>query len=60
MPLHLVSALLGHSNIATTSTYLNATKTGLHDAMKRIDAQREAQAQPMPEHVQSGHSVVVN
>jgi hypothetical protein len=28
----------GHANIAQTSTYLNATKVGLQDAMRRLDA----------------------
>ena len=49
MPLHLVAALLGHSNISTTSVYLNATRVGLHDAMKAIDKRRQDDdPQPMP------------
>jgi hypothetical protein len=32
--------MLGHANIAQTSTYLNATKVGLQDAMRRLDASR--------------------
>jgi integrase len=39
-PLHSVSHMLGHANIAQTSTYLNATKVGLQDAMRRLDASR--------------------
>jgi hypothetical protein len=38
--LHNVSTMLGHANIAQTSTYLNATKVGLQDAMRRLDASR--------------------
>jgi integrase len=38
--LHNVSMMLGHSNIAQTSTYLNANKVGLRDAMRRLDASR--------------------
>lgn len=38
--LHNVSHMLGHANIAQTSTYLNATKVGLQDAMRRLDASR--------------------
>jgi integrase len=38
--LHNVSMMLGHSNIAQTSTYLNANKVGLQDAMRRLDASR--------------------
>jgi integrase len=36
-PLHHVQAMLGHANLSQTSTYLNATKTGLHDSMKRFE-----------------------
>jgi integrase len=39
-PLHNVSHMLGHANIAQTSTYLNATKVGLQDSMRRLDASR--------------------
>jgi integrase len=39
-PLHDVAHMLGHANIAQTSTYLNATKVGLQDAMRRLDASR--------------------
>jgi integrase len=42
MPLHEVSRLLGHANIATTSRYLNATAHGLLATMERIDAARAA------------------
>lgn len=38
--LHNVSHMLGHTNIAQTSTYLNATKVGLQEAMRRLDAAR--------------------
>jgi integrase len=39
-PLHNVAHMLGHANISQTSTYLNATKVGLQDAMRRLDASR--------------------
>jgi hypothetical protein len=32
--------MLGHANIAQTSTYLNATRIGLQDAMRRLDESR--------------------
>jgi len=32
--------MLGHANIAQTGTYLNATRVGLQDAMRRLDASR--------------------
>ncbi len=47
--MHLVAALLGQSNISTTSVYLNATRVGLHDAMRAIDERRRNdEPQPMP------------
>ena len=39
-PLHNVAHMLGHANIAQTSTYLNATRIGLQDSMRRLDAAR--------------------
>jgi hypothetical protein len=39
-PLHNVSHMLGHANIAQTSTYLNATRVGLQDPMRRLNASR--------------------
>jgi integrase len=54
-PLHNVSHMLGHSDISTTSTYLNATRVGLQDSMRRLDEARrckpvasEAQTAPAP------------
>ena len=40
MSIHHVKALLGHSSISTTDTYLNATKVGLRDAMRKVDERR--------------------
>jgi len=39
-PIHSVAHMLGHANISQTSTYLNATRVGLQDAMRRLDASR--------------------
>jgi len=39
-PIHNVAHMLGHANISQTSTYLNATRVGLQDAMRRLDAAR--------------------
>lgn len=41
-PLHYVQAMLGHSNLKQTSTYLNVPLGGLEEAMQRYDKQREA------------------
>jgi integrase len=35
-PLHHVQEMLGHANVSQTSTYLNATRAGLHDSMRRF------------------------
>lgn len=40
IPLHEVSAILGHSSIEQTSTYLNVQKHGLHKSMKALDERR--------------------
>ena len=40
MPLHEVSAMLGHANISMTSRYLNAKVVGLLSSMERIDRER--------------------
>jgi integrase len=39
-PLHHVQHMLGHANLAQTSTYLNATRVGLHDSMRRFEVSR--------------------
>jgi integrase len=39
-PLHQVAHMLGHASVETTNTYLNATRVGLQDAMRRLDAAR--------------------
>ena len=38
--LHNVAHMLGHANISQTSTYLNATKVGLQESMRRLDDRR--------------------
>jgi integrase len=41
-PIHYVQAMLGHSNLKQTSTYLNVPLRGLEDAMRLYDEKREA------------------
>jgi integrase len=36
-PLHHVQEMLGHANVSQTSTYLNATRIGLQESMRRSD-----------------------
>ena len=40
VPLHHVRELLGHASIKTTDTYLNVTRIGLQDSMRKFDAKR--------------------
>jgi len=44
VPLQVVRDWLGHSNISQTSTYLESTLTGQHDAMRRFEAARAFQS----------------
>ena len=48
MALHHIRALLGHASLSTTAIYLTATKVGLRDAMRRVDARRAGRDQPRP------------
>jgi hypothetical protein len=41
MPLHHVKELLGHANIKTTDTYLNATRIGLQESMRKYEEFRK-------------------
>jgi integrase len=36
-PIHHVKEMLGHANISQTDTYLNVSRMGLHESMKRFD-----------------------
>ena len=40
VPLHHVQELLGHADLTTTTTYLNATLEHLHDSIRDFDRQR--------------------
>ena len=42
-----VSKILGHTNLTTTTRYLNIHRRGLHDAMQKLEAHRPAVAQPL-------------
>ena len=46
-PVTLVSKILGHTNLTTTSRYLNIHLRGLHAAMEKLEAHRPAVAQPL-------------
>jgi hypothetical protein len=44
VPVTLVSKILGHTNLTTTSRYLNIHLRGLHAAMEKLEAHRPAVA----------------
>jgi integrase len=46
VPLHEISAWLGHADIQTTAIYLRITQTSLLHAADRLERFREEQAQP--------------
>jgi integrase len=43
----VVSKILGHTNLTTTSRYLNIHRRGLHAAMEKLEQHRPAVAQPL-------------
>jgi len=47
VPVSYTSKILGHSNLGTTSRYLNIHRRGLHDAMQKLEAHRPSVAQPL-------------
>jgi hypothetical protein len=44
VPIVYVSSLLGHSNLSTTSRYLNIHRRGLHLAMQKLEESRAPKA----------------
>ena len=51
MPINYVSGMLGHTNLTTTSRYLNINRRELHRAMQRYEETRQSK----PEFAQSLH-----
>jgi integrase len=49
-PLHHVQEMLGHANVSQTSTYLNATRIGLQESMRRFDVERAVSKEIKPHH----------
>jgi integrase len=54
VPLHVVQAWLGHSNISQTSTYLAVQDVGADAAMKKFDQSRGLTPPPTPPTLQAG------
>jgi integrase len=64
-PLHHVQEMLGHANVSQTSTYLNATRVGLQESMRRFDNGRSepptgTQSTPSVAIVPSNGQLLVN
>jgi integrase len=57
VPLHHVQAMLGHENLSQTSTYLNATRIGLHESMRRLD---DARCKPVAQNAGTDHPPLCN
>ena len=49
--------VLGHASVSQTSTYLNATRIGLHDSMRRFDS--AVNGAKMPENMPTGSPIAV-
>jgi integrase len=70
-PIHHVREMLGHADIKTTDTYLNPTRSGLQESMRKLEEDRpgcravahEAQIEQRPpcnEVAVAGSKLVVN
>jgi hypothetical protein len=59
-PLHHVQQMLGHANLSQTSTYLNATSTGMQDSMRRFGTQPLHFVAPAPfgDHAPAGNAEI--
>jgi integrase len=47
VPISYTSKIMGHTNLNTTSRYLNIHRRGLQDAMQKLEGHRPAVAQPL-------------
>jgi integrase len=47
VPISYTRKILGHTNLNTTSRYLNIHRRGLQDAMRKLENARPAVAQPL-------------
>jgi integrase len=58
-PLHHVKDMLGHADIKTTDTYLNVTRIGLAESMKKLDEAR-IRCKPVASDTPSEHPLPCN
>ena len=58
MPINYVSGMLGHTNLTTTSRYLNINRRELHRAMQRFEASRAEFAQSLHKADEEAQAVV--
>ena len=52
-----MQAILGYENLSQTSTYVNATRIGLHESMRRFD---DARCKPVANPATTEHPPVCN
>lgn len=58
-PLHHVQQMLGHADLSTTSIYLNATRQGLQESMKKLDEDRNG-CKPVANETTTEHRLSCN
>ena len=58
MPINYVSGMLGHTNLTTTSRYLNINRRELHRAMQRFEESRAEFAQSLHKQTDTAPAVV--
>ncbi len=60
MPTLYVSQFLGHTNLTTTTRYLNSTRRGLHWAMRRFEDERKQRAEEQKGEPESAPAAVAH
>jgi hypothetical protein len=58
VPISYTSKILGHSNLNTTSRYLNIHPRGLQDAMQKLESHPPAVAQALRTQAENAQAIV--
>ena len=53
MPINYVSKMLGHTNLTTTTRYLNVQRRELHRAMQKVEEKFASRLQDQPRDTES-------
>lgn len=56
MPLAYVSEFLGHAQLTTTSRYIQASRQGMQEWMKRVEQNRQATREPVAQTLHNGQT----